>query len=403
MGRTQLLDISSPQFKANPYPTYARLRAEEPVCRATIGGGRKAWLVTRHADVVALLRDGRFAKDPLNARDEHGESKAPWTPPLLRPIARNMLDLDAPDHTRLRALVQKAFVPRLVEQLRPRIASLTDELLGAAQRAGGIELLSGYALPVPLTIIAELIGVPRADQHQFHRWSTRVVSVRSAADLALALPSIWRMLRYMRGLIAQRRAEPRDDLLTALVQAEEAGDTLTEDELLGMMFILLAAGHETTVNLLASGALALLQHPEQRERLRREPSLIKPAVEELARYVSPVECATERYAREDLELAGVRVARGDLVLGVLGSANRDEAVFNAPDTLDLGREPNRHLAFGMGAHYCVGAPLARLEAQIAFAALLDRWPNLRLTVQPETLRWRRHAFLRGLQALPLAF
>jgi cytochrome P450 PksS len=294
-------------------------------------------------------------------------------------------------------------VPRLVEQLRSRIASLTDELLGAAQRAGGIELLSGYALPVPLTIIAELIGVPRADQHQFHRWSTRVVSVRSAADLALALPSIWRMLRYMRGLIARRRAEPRDDLLTALVQAEEAGDTFTEDELLGMMFILLAAGHETTVNLLASGALALLQHPEQRERLRREPSLIKPAVEELARYVSPVECATERYAREDLELAGVRVARGDLVLGVLGSANRDEAVFNAPDTVDLGREPNRHLAFGMGAHYCVGAPLAHLEAQIAFAALLDRWPNLRLVAQPETLRWRRHAFLRGLQALPLAF
>jgi cytochrome P450 len=241
--------------------------------------------------------------------------KTPWVPSFLKPLERNMLDLDDPDHARLRALVSKAFTPRLIER---------------------------------------------------------------------------------------RRAEPEDDLLTALVRAEEAGDRLSEDELLAMAFLLLVAGHETTVNLIASGALALLEHPEQAEALRSDPSLTKPAVEELLRYTSPVELATERYAREDVEIAETTIPRGELVLAVLGSANRDEQHFEDPDTLDIGRDPNRHLAFGRGGvHHCLGAPLARMEGQISISALLRRFPHARLAVAPETLRWHRGLFLRGLRRLPL--
>jgi cytochrome P450 PksS len=314
-----------------------------------------------------------------------------------------MLDLDAPDHTRLRALVQKAFTPRLIEQLRPRIQLLADTLVTKMQRNKHSELVGEYALIVPLTIIAELLGVPTADQHKFHRWSSRVVSVSSPSDMVRSIPAVWSFLRYLRKLLAQRRVDPRDDLITALVQAEAAGDSLSEDELLAMIILLLIAGHETTVNLIASGTLALLQHPQQREQLCQNPDLITSAVEELVRFVSPVECATERYAREDVVIAGVTIPRGEMVLGVIGSANRDALHFDLPDTLDLRRERNRHLAFGLGAHYCLGAPLARLEAQIAITTLLDRLPNLRLAVEPQVLRWRRNAILRGLQALPVAF
>ena len=393
------LDLASPAFKADPHPTYARLRDEAPVFRASIGWRRQAWLVARYADVAALLRDPRFAKDPLNVRGGAG----PWIPPFLRPLTRNMLDLDAPDHTRLRALVQKAFTPRLVEGLRPRIERLVDELLAAALRNPRGELIAQLALPVPLTIIAELLGVPREDQPRFHRWSERIVSGTPDLRAVLVIPAGRALFRYLRALFAQRRAEPRDDLVTALVQAEEAGDRLSEDELLGMVFLLLAAGHETTVNLIGSGVLALLQHPAQRERWRGDPGLARSAVEELVRFTSPVEVATERYAREDLEVAGVPVRRGEMVLGLIGSANRDAAHFAEPDVLDLGREPNRHLGFGIGVHYCLGAPLARLEAQAAISALLARAPDLALAVPPAALRWRRHVFLRGLRELPVRF
>ena len=314
-----------------------------------------------------------------------------------------MLDLDAPDHTRLRTLVHKAFTPRLVEQLRGRIQALADDLLDAAQRKGSLELVSDYALPVPLTIIAELLGVPTDDRHKFRRWSNRLVSVSSSRDLLWAIPYGWAFMRYLRQLFERRRADPRDDLVTALVRAEEAGDTLSEDELLAMVFLLLVAGHETTVNLIASGTLALLQHPDQMARLRDDPSLIKSAVEELLRYTSPVEMATERFAREDVTIAGTTIPRGEVVLAVIGSANRDERQFENPDILDLTRDPNRHLAFGQGGHYCLGAPLARLEGQIAITTLLHRMPRLRLAAAPESLRWRRGLFLRGLEKLPLAF
>jgi cytochrome P450 len=402
MDRINPPDLANPQFKANPYPFYACLRAEAPVWRTMLPDKRVAWLVTRYEDVAGVLRDDTFAKDRLNAMDPEQLRKTPWVPGFLKPLERNMLDLDDPDHARLRALVSKAFTPRLIERLRGRIETLSEELLDVMERKGGAELVGDYALPIPATVIAELLGVPAEDRRKFHRWSGKLVSVSSGRDMLRALPAALAFTRYLRKIIERRRAEPGDDLLTALVRAEEAGDKLSEDEVLAMAFLLLVAGHETTVNLIASGALALLEHPEQAEALSSDPSLTKPAVEELLRYTSPVELATERYAREDVEIAGTTIPRGELVLAVLGSANHDEREFGDPDVLNLTRNPNRHLAFGRGGvHHCLGAPLARMEGQIAISALLRRFPHARLAVAPETLRWRRGLFLRGLHMLPL--
>jgi cytochrome P450 len=399
-------DLASPRFKANPYPFYARLRNEAPVWRTTLRDRRTAWLVTRYEDVAGVLKDRTFAKDPLNAMDPEQRAKTPWVPGFLKPLERNMLDLDDPDHARLRALVSKAFTPRLVEQLRGRIEALCEELLDAMERKGGrqgrAELVADYALPLPATVIAELLGVPAQDHNKFHRWSSRVLSVSSSRDMMRALPAALAFVRYLRKMFERRRIDPKDDLMTALVQAEEAGDKLSEDELLAMGFLLLVAGHETTVNLIASGTLALLENPDQMEKLKEDPSLSGPAVEELLRYTSPVDMATERYAREDVEVAGTTIPRGELVLAVLGSANRDERHFENPDALDLARDPNRHLAFGRGGvHHCLGAPLARIEGQIAVGAFLRRFPEASLVVRPDSLRWRRGLFLRGLKRLPL--
>jgi cytochrome P450 len=401
VSHTSRVNLASRQFKADPYPFYAKLRAEAPVYRTMLPYRQPAWLITRYDDALAVLKDERLVKDRRNVFTGERPARSPWMPAFMRPLAQNMLDLDAPNHTRLRALVHQAFTPRRIEQLRARIQILCDELLDAAQAQNRLELIQAYALPIPLTIIAELLGVPATDRPAFRRWSEHVVAISSGVDLLRALPGIWRIVRYLRVLCARRRADPQDDLLTALVQAEEAGDRLSEDELLGMVFLLLLAGHETTVNLIGNGVLTLIEHPEQRELLRQNPALIKPAVEELARYASPVIMATERYAREDLTIAGVTIPRGELVLAVLASANRDERRFADPDRLDLMREPNHHLAFGQGMHYCLGAPLARMEAQIALTTLLRRLPELRLSQPTEALRWRPGMFVRGLEQLPM--
>jgi cytochrome P450 len=396
-------DIASPAHKADPYPFYARLRDDSPVHRVTLRSGQPAWLVARYGDVAAVLKDGRFAKDKRNALTPDQLGKQPWVPPMFRPLERNMLDLDPPDHDRLRALVQKAFTPRLVEGLRPRVQTLADGLLDGLRGRPQFDLIRDYALPVPTTVIAEMLGVPEADRHRFHRWSKAMVAADPAgAGMLFVIPHVWAFLRLIRRLIRAKRAAPADDLLSALVQAEEAGDRLGEDELVAMAFLLLIAGHEATVNLIGNGTLALLQHADQMARLRAEPALIKTAVEELLRYASLLETATERYAMEDVTMAGVTIPRGEQVFAALASANRDERQFPDPDRLDLVREPNRHLAFGLGPHFCPGAPLARMEGQVAIGALLGRVDGLRLGVAPGTLRWRRGLVLRGLDSLPVA-
>jgi cytochrome P450 PksS len=397
------VNILSREFKANPFPFYARLRAEAPVYSTKLPGKRTAWLMTRYDDVAVLLKDERFVKDRRRVMSPEQLKRQPWVPGFLRPLERNMLDLDDPDHRRLRTLVHKAFTPRIIEQMQGRVQTVADELLNAVESKRNMDVVKNYALPLPLTVITELLGVPSRDHHKFHRWSKAVVQVASTASMIKALPYLLMFVRYIRKLIEEKRVHPEDDLLTALVQAEEAGDKLSEDELLAMVFLLLIAGHETTVNLIASGTLTLLEHPKQLELLKGDPSVIKTATEELLRYTSPVETATERYAHEDVSLHGVTISKGELVLAVLASANRDEAQFACPDSLDLTRNPNRHLAFGQGVHYCLGAPLARLEGQIAISTLLRRLPKLRLSTPVETLRWRPTFVVRGLESLPVDF
>jgi cytochrome P450 len=399
------VNIVSAEFKANPFPLLATLRATEPIFCTHLPDKIKTplWLITRYEDVFALLKDERFPKNRRNALTPEQLKKMPWVPPMFRPLERNMLDLDQPDHTRLRALVHKAFTPRLVEQMRERVQTLADELLDGLSRRNEMDLINDYALPLPMTIITEILGVPTSDRDKFHKWSKAVVSLSSPNVTIRVIPSVWMFIRYLRRFFKVRRADPQDDLASALIQAEEAGDKLSEDELLAMVFLLLIAGHHTTVNLIGSGVLALLEHPDQMEKLGCEPSLIKPAVEELLRYTAPVFMSTERYAREDVTLHGVTIPRGEMTFGVIGSANRDENVFENPDALDITREPNKHLSFGQGIHFCLGAPLARMEAQIAINTLLRRMPNMRLKVSADSLRWRPSMILRGLEALPVLF
>jgi cytochrome P450 PksS len=397
------VDITSPAFKADPYPFYARLRDEAPVCAVTLPNRLTVWLVTRYDDVALVLRDVRFAKDAANALSPEAVARLPRPPAIFKPLAQHMLNADPPDHTRLRALVQRAFTAGLVEGMRARVRAIAEQLLDGIAGRPQVDLIRDYALPIPTTVIAEMLGVPVEDRHRFHRWSRRILlSPASSWGVWKAMPSAWAFLRYIRQLIVARRAAPRDDLVSALVRAEEAGDRLSADELVSMVFLLLVAGHETTVNLIGNGMLALLEHPAELARLRADEALIRPAVEEMLRFGSPVETATRRFAREDVPLAGVTVPHGALVMAVIASANRDGRQFPDPDRLDVGREPNKHLAFGLGPHYCLGAPLARLEGQIAVQALLRRAPELRLAVAPDRLRWRAGMVVRGLEALPVA-
>ena len=393
----ELPRLDSPRFKANPYPVYARLRTEAPVYRAKVAFWLPGiWVVTRYEDVVRVLKDQRFSKDYIQAY--------PWIPPSIRAMFRNLLTIDPPDHTRLRSLVQKAFTPRLIEELRDRIQRICDELLDRAGSSDTIELIEAYALPLPLTIISDLLGVPVQDRRRFQPWTKKVAAASSSAalgDFLRALPAIASLARYVRGLVTRRRAAPQDDLITALVRAEESGDRLTEDEIVSMVILLLLAGYETTVHLIATGALTLMQHPEQRMRMQETPELGGSAVEEILRYASPVEFATPRVALEDVTIGSVTIPRGELVGVSLGSANHDESQFPDPETFDVAREPNKHVAFGMGSHFCLGAGLARLEGEIALTTLFLRLPGLHLAVPPDSLRWRRSLALRGLAELPV--
>jgi cytochrome P450 PksS len=387
------MNIVSPQFKADPFPLLAGLRRTDPVYRTALPDKTPVWLISRYDDVVALLRDERFVKNRRTAMTTEQLRKMSWVPTMFRPLERNMLDLDPPDHTRLRALVHKAFTPTLIGQMRDRIQSLADGLLDVVTHQGEMDLIRDYALPLPMTLITEILGVPTRDRHKFHRWSKAVVSLTSPKATVRVIPSVWMFIRYLKQFFKTRRRDPQDDLASALILAEESGDKLSEDELLAMVFLLLIAGHETTVNLIGSGMLALLEHP----------AMIKMAVEELLRFTSPVFMSSERYASKDINIQGVTIPRGEMTLGVIGSANRDETIFENADALDITREPNKHLSFGQGIHFCVGAPLARLEAQIAINSLLRRMPNLHLAVASESLRWRPSLILRGLEGLPVAF
>jgi cytochrome P450 len=396
------VDLASARFKADPHPTFARLRETMPVARVKVrgpaGGGENTFVVSRYSDVSALLKDRRFAKDPANAGQP-----ALRAPQFLRPLMRNMLGLDDPDHARLKKLVQAAFTPRRIEQMRQRTEAISHGLLDRLSRKRDFDLIADYAMPLPVTVISELLGVPAADQDRFARWSGALIRAGSS-QLAIvpALPQIVLFLRYLKRLIEMKRATPADDLVSALVAAEAEGDRLDGDELMAMIGILLSAGHETTVNLIGNGMLALLDHPEAYAHVRATPELMGTAVEEVLRFASPIAASTHRFAREDVLIADTLIPRGALVFGLIASANRDEHQFSRADHLDLARSPNRHLTFGEGGHYCVGAALARMEGAVAFRHLMERFPALRLSASRNSLRWNPNMTLSGLRSLPVA-
>ncbi|MDI1449985.1 cytochrome P450 [Polyangium sp. 6x1] len=370
-----------------PHPIYKRLRAEEPVVQI-LEPYRKTpfWLLTRYADCVDMLRDPRFGKDFTKLPPEvKGRLRVADEFDVL---GKHMLSADPPDHTRLRSLVAKAFTPQIVEGLRRRISTIAENLVSAAiaHDSSGMDIVSQFSYPLPVTVIAELLGVPASDQDDFRRWTTTLFTPADTEEkLANLRATGFAFLQYFMALIERRRAEARDDLVSALVAAEEGGDRLSTQELVGMLFLLLVAGHETTVNLITNGMLALMDHPEERERLVADPTLLESAIEEMLRYCGPVETTTYRFALEDVEMGGVTIRKDELVLASLLSADRDESRFPDPDRFDVGRKPNKHIAFGYGIHFCLGAPLARLEAAIAVETLLRRLPGMKLAVPREEL------------------
>jgi cytochrome P450 len=392
------------EMLANPYPVYHQLHVTDPVHWEE---PLRAWILTRYADVLAALRDPRLSAQRVAAFAERKQLGRAELTPIFQAYSQMMLYTDAPDHTRLRGLVNKAFTPRRVEGLRPHIQAIVDQLLDAVQAAGQLDVIQDLAYPLPTIVIAELLGLPPEDRDRLKQWSDAGAAflgnvAPTPEQTQQALQSHFELSAYFRSAATHRRAHPRNDLLSALITAEEQEAMLSETELVANCGLLLAAGHETTTNLIGNGLLALLRHPEQRLLLQEDPALITSAVEELLRYDSPVQLVT-RMAREDLTLAGQRIRQGQFIILVLGAANRDPAQFSQPDQLDLRRpeKEQRHLAFGHGPHYCLGAPLARLEGQIAIGTLLQRLPTLRLTT--EVVEWRENFTFRGLKALPIVF
>jgi len=393
-----LFNPFAPEFHADPYPLYHRLRALDPVHQAPMG----FWVLTRYDDVVTVLRDPRFGRDGFEQilAAVYGEDRESGRLP------RSMLFRDPPDHTRLRALVSKAFTPRVIEGMRAHIQDIVNRLLDRVEGARRMDVIADLAYPLPVTVICEMLGVPTEDQATIRQWSADVARSLDALGVPAEAEIVTRgrvarqaLGDYFRRLLPSRRKDPRDDLLSLLIAAEEQGDKLSEGELLATCILLFIAGHETTVNLIGNGLLALLHHPGERARLRDEPALIQSAVEELLRYDSPVQ-RTARITNADVELDGRPIAKGSMVVAAIGAANRDPAQFPDPDRLDLTRRENRHVAFGYGIHFCLGAPLARVEGQIALGTLLRRMPDLAVAGTPA---WRESSTLRGLKTLPVAF
>jgi cytochrome P450 len=402
-------DLDSPDFLANPYPIYEQIRSNDPVYWSA---ANNYWLLTSYADIVSLIQNDLLSSNRIGAHAARmPDAVKEHFRPFFTAVSSWMLMIDPPDHTRLRGLVSKAFTPRVIENMRALIERLVAEMLAAAKPAGRMDLMTELANPLPALVIAELLGVPARDQRQFKVWSDDIAVALSGIDSAtskeellslyeLGQTSLVALSNYFRARVFELRSDPRENLLSALAQAEEQGDRLTEDELLANCVLLLLARHETTTNLLGNGVLALLQHPGARQDLAANPDLIVAAVEELLRFDSPVQ-KMGRIALADIPVGDKLIKQGQLVCFSYAAANRDPEQFAFPNRLELARKPNRHLAFGHGLHYCVGAALARLEGQIAIKAILRELPKLELATSQ--LEWHRNFTLRGLKSLPVVF
>lgn len=407
MSTASKYNIWSQATRNNPHPLYREMRENDPTFNVVDGMGQTVWFFTRYEDTVSILRDKRSIKNPRNSLppdvlkqrfnidiDEAIDMESPW-----EAINQHMLNQDPPDHTRLRSLVHKAFTPKRVRDLQPRIEQIATDLLDAMESKSDGDLVADFALPLPITVIAEMLGIPVADRDKFRMWTNIILSGDMSSRAA-----IMDFIQYMNNMIDIRRKEDTGDILSALVRVEDEGKQLEHMELLSMIFLLLVAGHETTVNLIANGILDLLQHPDQFQMLKAQPDMMNQAVEEMLRYNGPVDATLNRWAGEDMEWHDGRIIKaGDVLIPLLLAANRDPDAFENPDTFDITRDPNPHVAFGNGIHFCLGAPLARMEGTIAISQLLGRFPNLSLNIDPTQVQRGLSIILHNINALPMTY
>jgi cytochrome P450 len=423
------LDISDPTFMATAYDTYAAMRERGRVGVVKFAAGedgeapdgprqemfaRESFFITHYDDVVATLLDDRFSVDPRSRLTLAQREQMPEGPEEFRPLARSIIAIDPPDHTRIRKLVQPSFTGRGIEAMRPGIQQVVDALLDRAEGEAAargetapnrrMELIRSFAYPFPVTVISDMLGIPREDREQIRGWTENLLRVDRGRDRAMdeeVRQGLRDFTAYLKDLFARKRLQPTDDMISRMVLAEEDDDVLTEEEILATVFLMYLAGHVTTVNLIGNGVVALLTHPEQFAKLQEDPGLAKNAVEETLRYWGPVDFIGRRIATENLEIAGTSIAAGDQVTVSLAAANRDPERFIAPDAFDISREDaNRHVAFGKGIHVCLGAPLARVEGQVALETLIRRYPDLRLAIPASEIQWGG-SFLRGFRQVPL--
>lgn len=383
--------LFTPDFTRDPYPAYAKLRQSDPVAKVMLPNGQTGWLISTFEDAAAVLKDPRFIKDMTKFSGQEHPSV----------FSKNMLFSDPPDHKRLRGLVQKGFTPQRIESMRYHIGEIADKLLDDLIGKDRMNLIDDYAFPLPIIVISEILGVPTEDQDKFRLWSNSIIEASNQQMDENVARHMNEFIAYLKEWFAKVREQPGDDMISELVVAENQGDRLTEEELYGVVTLMIIAGHETTVNLIGNGVLALIEHPKQRRLLQDRPELIREAIEEMLRYNGPVEFSTSRWAAEDMEFRGQRFQQGDLVIVALDSANRDPDQFKDPDLFDITREKSPHLAFGKGIHLCLGAPLARLEGEIAIQALLRRFPRFALDGDVRNLEWRPGMIVRGVREIPL--
>lgn len=401
------INFEDPVLTANPELTFKELRNIAPIQKITLGDGFPVWLISKFDDAVTVLRDPRFIKSPNNLRisnDEplKGKTERASSAYILRRF--HMLANDPPEHTRLRNFAQKAFTPKITAGMRVRIQKITDELIDKIQNNKRFDFIDDFAYQLPIMVIAELLGLPTEDREKLRNWSDILIEVQVTEKNKKSIEeSADAFINYLKNVFAFRRKKPGNDLITAFLKLQESDGHITEDELYATIFLLIIAGHETTVNLISNGMYALLSHPEQLDLLKNNPELIHSAVEEMLRYNGPVINSTMRLAAEDILINGITIKKGEGVLVIFLSANQDETKFDNSLNFDITRKNNKHLAFGFGIHFCIGAPLGRLECEIAITTILNRLPNLKLDPTMDSPEWRASNIIRGLKRFPVVF
>ncbi|MES5927008.1 cytochrome P450 [Bacillus cereus group sp. MG9] len=397
------INLASAQFKEDAYEIYKESRKVQPILFVNQIEIGKEWLITRYEDALPLLKDNRLKKDQANVFPQDTKNMH-LSVDNSDHLTTHMLNSDPPNHSRLRSLVQKAFTPKMISQLDGRIQRIADDLISEIERKGTLNLVDDYSFPLPIIVISEMLGIPKEDQAKFRIWSHAVIaSPETPEEVKETEKQLSEFITYLQYIVDVKRKNPKEDLVSALILAENEGHKLSARELYSMIMLLIVAGHETTVNLITNTVLALLENPKQLQLLKENPELIDSAIEEGLRYYSPVEVTTARWAAEPFQIHDQTIQKGDMVIIALASANRDETVFENPEVFDIMRENNRHIAFGHGSHFCLGAPLARLEAKIAITALFKRMPSLQIKGERDKINWQGNYLMRSLEELPLSF